>query len=1004
MGDDAIALPHSASSSDEDAREIILESTSLRLFAALLSLPLMQLQPMLKRPVPIRANQTAAAKINLWVRWQLERLVILGRALRPADDDARAIILESLRRRCSRHCARDESEAREAHEIDTARYHAWIRRFDELSRRDREAIEDHIAKGELPVPLAVLIFDSFSAKFAAAAVQHLRKQLLSHFDALLWFAPDSPPDAIASARRAIRGDARFTVLTAPCLDEHLALPQFDHVLLASGGVLLREHALYMFVIAAQKHTPCIVYSDEDYLDSDGVRCQPCFKPDFSPEFLRRTGYIGPCVLFRGLGLDVSKLLRGALKTPGTLESHIERLKQLAGRDAITHVPFVLYHDARPPRPRSALPDETCLPAEYLPSISIIIPTKDRLDLLEPCLESIRNLTIYPRARFEIVVVDNGSNDPDALAYLQQSAKSGVIRLLRDAGEFNYARLNNLAARQSTSDVLVFLNNDTLVDDPRWLQLLVSQAMQEDVAAVGAKLLYPDRTVQFGGTILGIQGVAGHAHVGLRENDGGYRGIANATHEVAAVTGACLAIRRKVFEEIGGFDTALAIACNDVLLCVEALERGYRNLYLARPLIVHLESKSRGFDDTQEKREHFLDEARYVRGRHKALFQNDPFYSPNLSYHRAYKIAVPPRRAKPWRDHVRRPDKLRILMLSIVHDIGHGVPVVLRLQATHLAQLGHEVIVGGPRPRRGVSYPGCQLAYLNDPADAAAYAVAKDIDCIVAHTFPFFSVVRWIGEWPRCILYDYGEPDPAYFADAEKRRKEQVEKRFCFAIAEHVFAISEAVRAKMDLAQAGIIRLGNSHLSTWSDVLLPRRERARAARNWRDKVVVLNVCRFQNAEREYKGIDIYAAIAKDFERAHPELCPKLVFVLCGKAEKEDVQEVEALGLSVVANVSDEELIDFYSAADIYMNFSRWEGYNLGIGQALALGLPVVASDIQAHREFGIMISNDPVEIGAELSNLVKAALAGELQRERRPRLWTWDEPLAAFAAAVETACR
>ena len=304
---------------------------------------------------------------------------------------------------------------------------------------------------------------------------------------------------------------------------------------------------------------------------------------------------------------------------------------------------------RLPTARAArLRSELTLPEAELPTVSIVIPTKDRLDLLGPCLSSIAERTRYPRDKIEIVVVDNGSEDPDTLRYLHEAAEAGAIRLLRDPGSFNYARLNNLGAGAAKGEVLVFLNNDTLVDEPRWLEFLVAQAMQKDVGAVGAKLLYPDRTVQFGGTILGIQGVAGHAHVGLAEHDGGYRGLANVTHEVGAVTGACLAIRRELFDELGGLDPALAVACNDVLLCVEALKRGYRNVYVATPLFIHLESKSRGFDDTQEKRELFLDEGRYLRSRHRDVFKNDPCYSPNLSTVRPYEIAVPPRRDKPWR--------------------------------------------------------------------------------------------------------------------------------------------------------------------------------------------------------------------------------------------------------------------------------------------------------------------------------------------------------------------
>lgn len=767
-------------------------------------------------------------------------------------------------------------------------------------------------------------------------------------------------------------------------------------------MLLREHALYLFLAAGKQSAPALLYADEDHLDSGGIRRRPYFKPGFSPELLRHSFYIGPCVLLRGLEIDANALLRDG---PSGLQGFIASTARKLGGQGTVSLPFVLYHDARSKNPERAAPPERVIPEPELPSVSIIIPTRDSLDLLSPCLASIEERTRYPRDKLEIVVVDNGSQDPETLAYLDAAAARGAIRLVRDAEPFNYARLNNLGAGEATGDVLVFLNNDTLIDDPDWLRLFVGQAIQDDVGAVGPKLLYPDRSVQSGGTILGIQGVAGHAQVGLVEGDGGYRGLANITHEVSALTGACLAIRRRLFDELGGFDQALAVACNDVSLCAEALKRGYRNIYLAKPLVVHLESKSRGFDDTQAKYEQFLEEGGYARSRHRALFRNDPYYSPSLSYERTYEIAFPPRREKPWRRHVRAATgRLRILMLSSVHGLGHGVPVVVQLQAEHLAVLGHEVFVGGPDVHRGIRYDGCRRVELHDPMEAAAYAVANDIDVIVAHTPPFFSVVRWVGEWPRCILYDYGEPPAQLFADAEEREAEFAEKRFAFAIADRVFAISAAVRAESGRDEMGVIRLGNAHLGRWTEALLPERERTRARRGWSGKAVVLNVCRFHRAERRYKGIDLYAEVADRFRKAHAALADRVEFVLAGKGRREDIAEVEALGLSAIANVSDAQLTDLYAAADIYMSFSQWEGYNLGIGQALALGLPVIASHIPAHREFGIATTNDPAEAADALGPLVEAALSGRLLAERTPKLWTWDEPLAAFAAEVENACR
>ena len=172
-------------------------------------------------------------------------------------------------------------------------------------------------------------------------------------------------------------------------------------------------------------------------------------------------------------------------------------------------------------------------------------------------------------------------------------------------------------------------------------------------------------------------------------------------------------------------------------------------------------------------------------------------------------------------------------------------------------------------------------------------------------------------------------------------------------------------------------------------MIENRERTRAARDWTGKVVVLNVCRFEHAERRYKGIDTYAEVARRFREARPELASRVDFVLCGKAASEDVKEVEALGLTVVANASDQELADLYAAADVYMNFSRWEGYNLGIGQALAMGLPVIASDIQAHRDFGVTVTNDPGAAAVLFGPLADAALSGTLLLERRAKLWTWD---------------
>ena len=156
------------------------------------------------------------------------------------------------------------------------------------------------------------------------------------------------------------------------------------------------------------------------------------------------------------------------------------------------------------------------------------------------------------------------------------------------------------------------------------------------------------------------------------------------------------------------------------------------------------------------------------------------------------------------------------MLSKVHGLGYGVPVILELQAMHLKSLGHEVFIGGPGGRNEFAYEGCQRIYLATAMEAARFAVEHDIDCIIAHTPPFFSVVRWVGDWPRMVLFDHGEPNPELFTDAQERQDIIAEKHFCFNLADRVFAISESVRAEAGDARVGVIRHGNSHLAIWSD--------------------------------------------------------------------------------------------------------------------------------------------------------------------------------------------
>jgi GT2 family glycosyltransferase len=888
----------------------------------------------------------------------------------------------------------------------TLSYEHWIARFDQLREADKMTIKRHMSTEALPAMLVVACFDTFSQNLIDAWLDRLKRQLLDRWQAVLVFGRDCAPHAVESLKAKTESDGRFTVVQAPLDDADrqvvACLENATLVLVASSDVVFREHTLYAFATAVTNQPEArLVYSDEDYITADGTRSAPWFKPDFSPELLRSVPYLGVCALLNRPDLDLRTMVDRVL-AEGGLASFLTQYARTLSEQTVIHLPFILYHHSGKVKRANDPAQPVELEEEELPKVSIIIPTKDRLDLLAPCLASIEN-TSYPFDKLEIIVIDNGTSDPDTLCFLSTAESEGRIRLIRDSAPFNYSRLNNRATTLATGDILVFLNNDTEVNRNYWLRRLVSYAIQPKIGVVGAKLLYPDRTVQHGGVVVGIQGVAAHAHVGIAEEDGGYQNLANVTHEVSAVTGACIAVRRSVFQELGGFDQALAVAFNDVLLCLTAMTRGYRNIFIAEPLVIHHESKTRGFDDTPAKRARFHRETIYVRSIYRALFKNDPHYNPNLSLERVHDLAWPPRVRRPWSGLASRNGPLRLLMLSVSHEVGYGVAVVLRQQSVDLARRGFEVFIGGPCGRNEFIYEGCHRVYLDDPREAACFAFENDVDCIMAHTPPFFSIVRWLGSWPRSIIYDYGEPTPELFPDAAARRDVNAEKRFCYGLADRTFAISRSVQAESGYPGMGVIRLGNSHLAAWNRDIELRRKLVRRTFDVDDKLLVLNVCRFHRAERQYKGIDVYANVLWELGLTRPDLRERTVFALCGKAGKEDVREMEELGLQVFPNLSDSELIDLYAAADVYMNFSRWEGYNLGIGQALALGLPVIASDIPAHREFPISTSNDMTVILRKLCTLadewsVKARLP------RKPIIYSWEEPLTELASTISYLCR
>jgi GT2 family glycosyltransferase len=262
-------------------------------------------------------------------------------------------------------------------------------------------------------------------------------------------------------------------------------------------------------------------------------------------------------------------------------------------------------------------------------VTVIVPTRDHGEDVDRCLASIFARDAYPD--FEVVIVDNGSTQRTSLAVFERwAATEKRVRVLRHPVPFNFAEINNYAAAQTTGRYLLFLNNDTEVVSDDWLEAMVEQAQRPSIGAVGAKLLYPDGTVQHAGVVTGIGGVAGHSHKYADGSTGGYFNVLRTANNYSAVTGACLMVRRDVFERAGGFDERLAIAFNDVDFCLRLRALGLYNVYLAHVVLYHYESKSRGADDEGAKRTRFHGERDRMQERWGAALACDPHYSPHLT--------------------------------------------------------------------------------------------------------------------------------------------------------------------------------------------------------------------------------------------------------------------------------------------------------------------------------------------------------------------------------------
>lgn len=567
-------------------------------------------------------------------------------------------------------------------------YAEWLRRYDLLDDERRAALR---TRQELFAvrPLISVVMPTYNPNPAwlVEVIESVRQQIYPHWE--LCIADDCSSDAAIRPilERYQREDSRIKVVfreqnghISAASNSAIAIASGDWIALLDHDDLLSEQALF-WVAEAINQVPDVrlIYSDEDKIDADGQRFGAYFKTDWNrPLFYSHN-------MISHLGVYHAELLREiggfqvGMEGSQDYDLALRCIERIEDRQ-IHHIARVLYHwrvhgdstamsgDAKP---YAQLAGERALKAHFArrgvdagvqlvqggyrvryalpaqpPLVSLIIPTRNGLDLLRTCVQSILALTTYPR--YEILIVDNGSDDLATLDWLAGVQRDQRVRVLRDDRPFNYSALNNGAARHARGEVLGLLNNDLEVITPDWLDEMVSHALQPGTGAVGARLWYPDNTLQHAGVIVGLGGVAGHAHSRMLRHHSGYFGRASLLSAFSAVTAACLVIRKSIFEEVGGLnEVELEVAFNDVDFCLRVRELGYTNLLTPYAELYHYESATRGLDDTAEKSARFGREVQYMMQRWAPLLQHDPAYSPNLSLrHGDFSLAWPPRSSAP----------------------------------------------------------------------------------------------------------------------------------------------------------------------------------------------------------------------------------------------------------------------------------------------------------------------------------------------------------------------
>ena len=505
-----------------------------------------------------------------------------------------------------------------------------------------------------------------SKKYLSECLDSLLNQSYDNFEICIADDHSSLEETIDTLKEYEKKDSRIKVkyrekngMISKASNSAIDLANGEFIVLVDNDDTIEKDALYYLALALNENKNLdFIYTDEDKIDFSGKYMEPHFKADYSPDTLMSVNYICHLSCIRKSLVDE---IGGFRSEYDGAQDYDLFLRITEKTNKIYHIDRVLYHWRQTATStagylgnknyayiagKKALEDalkRRKLKGEVLDNprvstylvkygnenekVSIIIPMKDKAKITKRCLESIYNKCTYKN--FEIILVDNGSHEKETFDMISfYENKYDNFKCIRLECEFNYSYINNEAARHATGDYLLFLNNDTEVLTPDFIEWMLGYARLEHSGCVGIKLLYPDKLVQHAGVVLGYGGVAGHIYVALSYNDNGLFGRLVQPYNYSAVTAACLMVKKDKFNEVDGFDEKLKVALNDADLNLKLLSKGYYNVCLSNVEMIHYESKSRGYEASSEKHNRFLKEQEYMKKKWGNVLEKDKYFSKN----------------------------------------------------------------------------------------------------------------------------------------------------------------------------------------------------------------------------------------------------------------------------------------------------------------------------------------------------------------------------------------